>query len=328
MGKTLFITGTLLMTLLLVLGACAPAPEALPAESTLPAEPTSAPAPEAEIPIIDAHSQVCPENLDKVIPLMDEAGVACTILSEGVTSPLGTVTPEELLSLASKNPGRVIPAVRTKVRSNEDSCELLEKQMNMDGFGAMAEVLMYHGTEIPGKPIPLIVAHPGDESVQAALKYALDKEWPFIAHIEFVTAGSQSSVFMAELKTLLVQYPEHPFVLIHMGQLNPAAVQQLIEAHGNIYFITSSTTPIYAENAPWTNMFNGRNLSAEWKQLVIQHPDRFILGFDMVFADMWGQFYLDTVALWREAIKELPVEVAQVFAHGNAERLWHLTPLK
>jgi hypothetical protein len=71
-------------------------------------------------------------------------------------------------------------------------------------------------------------------------------------------------------------------------------------------------------------MFDGRNLSADWKQLMIKHPDRFIMGFDMVFPEMWGQFYLGQVALWREAIKQLPVEVAHAFAHGNAERLWHL----
>ncbi|MFC1906596.1 amidohydrolase family protein [Chloroflexota bacterium] len=230
------------------------------------------------------------------------------------------MTPEQLVSLASKNPGRIIPAVRTKVRRNEDSYELLEKQVNIDGFGAMAEVLMYH------VPIKLIEVHLDDERVQTALKYALDKEWPFIVHIEFAMPGCPYDEFMTELKTLLAQYPEHPFVLIHMGQLDNAAVQQLIEAYDNIYFITSASVPppIAKVDHPWTNMFDGRNLSADWKQLMIQHPDRFILGFDMVLADMWGRLYLYTVAIWREAIKELPVEVAHAFAHGNAERLWHL----
>jgi hypothetical protein len=75
-------------------------------------------------------------------------------------------------------------------------------------------------------------------------------------------------------------------------------------------------------------MFDGRNLSADWKQLMIDHPDRFILGFDMVFPEMRGQFYLREVAVWREAIKELPVEVAHALAPGNAERRWHLPPLE
>ncbi len=329
----------ILVLILLVIFSCTPKPSIPPSSATLataPATPTPnttpSPAimPEAKIPIIDAHSQVVPENIGRVIRLMDKAGVACTILSPGVTSTRGVVTPEELVSLASKNPERIIPAVRTKVkmRGDKDYYKLLEEQMNIPQYGAMAEVLMYHDSlKLGTVNVPIIEAHFDDKRVQAALKYALDKEWPFIIHIEFAAAGSKRDQFMTELKTLLVQYPEHPFALIHMGQLDRAAVQQLIEAHGNIYFMTSSTTPSYAKNAPWTNMFDGGNLSADWKQLIIQHPDRFILGFDMVFARMWGRHYLNTVAIWREAINELPTEVAHVFAHGNAERLWHLPPL-
>lgn len=116
-----------------------------------------------------------------------------------------------------------------------------------------------------------------------------------------------------------------------MGQLDHVAVRQLIEAHDNIYFITSSSTPAYAVNPfndRWTNMFAGFRLSANWKQLMIDHPDRFILGFDMVWAEQWGSVYLSQVNFWREAVKELPLEVAYALAHGNAERLWHLPPVK
>jgi len=174
------------------------------------------------------------------------------------------------------------------------------------------------------------VVYPDDGRVLAALNYALDKKWPFVVHIEFASAESQRDEFMTKLEALLVQYPEHPFVLIHMGQLNHVEVQQLIEAHSNIYFITSHSNPIAVNKSkqPWTNMFDGNHLSADWKQLMIKHPDRFILGFDNVWAEDWGQFYLDQITLWREAIKELPVEVAHAFAHGNAERLWHLPPIQ
>jgi len=115
-----------------------------------------------------------------------------------------------------------------------------------------------------------------------------------------------------------------------MGQLNHVAVRQLIEVHGNIYFITSHSNPIAVKKSsqPWINMFDGDRLSADWRQLMTDHPDRFILGFDNVWAEHWGQFYLDQVTLWRKAINELPVEVAHALAHGNAERLWHLQLVK
>ena len=300
------------------------------------ATPTPSPAvtPESIIPIIDAHSQFDEYiELERVIELIDQAGVSVTILSSRASS---MVQMEELLvSFASVYPGKIIPAVRSKgfmESLGDEYPQFLELQVAEHQYGAMAEVLMYHAAlERPNFSCDVIMIHPDDDNVHAAVNCAIDNKWPFIAHIEFVAAGDLRNEFMTKFKALLVQYPEHPFVLIHMGQLDHAAVRQLIEAHDNIYFITSSSTPAYtkvADSPPWTNMFDGRNLSADWKQLMIDHPDRFILGFDMVFAEQWGQFYLNQVTLWREAIKELPLEVAHAFAHGNAERLWHLPPLE
>ncbi|MFC2001703.1 hypothetical protein ACFLUZ_04285 [Chloroflexota bacterium] len=317
-----------------------PSPMPTPSSPPQPRSPTPAseqtppripigPAPisEASIPIIDVHSQVDQYvELENIIQLMDEGGIAGVILSTR-----GTVTPEELVSFADNHPGRIIPAVRIKSYMEKEYStyyKLLKKQVNMEQYGAMAEILMYHAQK--GEKAPLVVHYPDDEKVTAALDYALDKVWPFVVHIEFAAAGSQRDEFMTKLDVLLVRYPEHPFVLIHMGQLDYVAVDQLAETYSNIYFITSHSNPIVTSKSgqPWTNMFNGNNLSADWKKLMVKHPDRFILGFDNVWAENWGQLYLDQIALWREAIKELPIEVAHAFAHGNAECLWHLQLVK
>lgn len=133
---------------------------------------------------------------------MDQSGVACTILSSGVTSTRGIVTPEELVSFASNYPGRIIPAVRTKVRGYEDYYEFLKKQTNMRQYGAMAEFLMYHSRK--GDRAPEIVVYPDDKRVQTALKYALDNKWPFVVHIEFAAVGCPRDEFMTKLKALLV----------------------------------------------------------------------------------------------------------------------------
>jgi hypothetical protein len=68
------------------------------------------------------------------------------------------------------------------------------------------------------------MVYPKDGGVQAALNYALDKEWPSVVHIEFAAVGSLREEFMTELQELLVRHPEHPFALIHMGppQKRPA----------------------------------------------------------------------------------------------------------
>lgn len=291
-----------------------------------------------DLPIIDAHSQVPfgHEKLDKVIRLMDQGGVARTILSSK-----GPLTAKQLVSFASRYPGRIIPAVRTKHRFYRENDErfdkFLEKQVNMPQFGAMAEVLMYHAQKgLRRVRAPQVIVYPDDERVRVALKYAMQKKWPFVVHIEFRRAGPLRDEFMEKFEALLIRYRKHPFVLMHMGQLDHADVRKLIEAHENISFITAHSTSIEASpiavvkesEDPRTNMFDGDHLSAGWRQLMIEYPGRFILGFDNVWPEHWSQYYLEQIKLWRGAIKELPPEVAHVFTHGNAERMWHLSPLK
>ena len=74
-------------------------------------------------------------------------------------------------------------------------------------------------------------------------------------------------------------------------------------------------------------MFEDGRILPEWSELLAQHPDRFILGFDNVEAHHWGEFYLRQIRLWRKALTDIPENVALALAHGNAERLWHLAPL-
>jgi hypothetical protein len=113
-----------------------------------------------------------------------------------------------------------------------------------------------------------------------------------------------------------------------MGQLKAGEVARLIGAHQNVYFLTSHSNPIVVKksNQPWVNMFSGRKLKPDWVKLVEEHPDRFILAFDNVWAEHWGDFYTDQAKLWQEALHGLPAKAAHAVAHGNAERLWHLAP--
>jgi predicted TIM-barrel fold metal-dependent hydrolase len=236
-----------------------------------------------------------------------------------------------LVSLASRHLGRIVPSVRTKGSVYEENDEKyykkLQQQVKMPEFGAIAEVLMYHAQK--GQRAPEVAVYPDDERVQAALTAALAKDWPFVVHIEFAAAGPLKDEFMAQLEAMLSQNRGHPFVLIHIGQLEQSSVRRLSEAHGNVFFITSHSNPIVVQRSkqPWVDMFDGDVLSVEWKEVILDYPDRFILGIDNVWAEHWGQSYLDQVALWRKAMEELPLEVAHAFFHGNAERLWKLSPV-
>lgn len=288
-----------------------------------------------EIPIIDAHSQIPfrAEELKKVIRLMDKGGVACVILSSK-----GPLTAKELVSFSLKYPGRILPAVRTKCSAYRENNvkefeDFLKKQINIPQFGAMAEVLLYHAQKgINQIRAPEVIVFPDDKRVLTAFEVAQKREWPFILHIEFRRAGSLADEFMTKFEALLDKYPIYPFLLIHMGQLNHSEVERLIEAHRNIYFITSHSTYIVASPIAEvkkaddfrTNMFDGKQLAAQWERLLKKYPERFVLGFDNVWPEHWSQYYLDQIKIWREVLKELPPEVAHALAHRNAERLWRL----
>jgi predicted TIM-barrel fold metal-dependent hydrolase len=111
-----------------------------------------------------------------------------------------------------------------------------------------------------------------------------------------------------------------------MGQLGSNDVLQLIQAHPNIYFLTSRSDPRIISNARqgWVNMFHGDSLANDWKQLLIRYPDRFALAFDNVWPEYWSDLYVQRAQLWRHALGELPPTVAEAVAHENAERLWRM----
>jgi hypothetical protein len=108
-----------------------------------------------------------------------------------------------------------------------------------------------------------------------------------------------------------------------------AAIDRLIEAHPNIYFLTSRSDPLIIRQAgqgrqPWVNMFQGSGLADDWNRLMVRYPERFALAFDNVWPEYWSDLYVERARLWRHALIKLPASVARAIAHGNAERLWNI----
>ena len=132
---------------------------------------------------------------------------------------------------------------------------------------------------------------------------------------------------MDGLNSLLEQHPMHPFVLIHMGQLRHHQVQELIERHPNVYFLTSHADPTTINSRqPWVNIFSlsGNHFKEPWKNLFAAYPERFIFALDNVWDHHWQSSYDTKMKYWRRALSELPENTAGLIAHGNAERLWKL----
>lgn len=278
--------------------------------------------------LIDAHSQVDHEvDFSSIVPLMDEAGIHHVILSTR-----GKVTPEAITGLAARHPDRITASIRTKGRHYSEGTskyyKKLKQQLAMPGFGAMAELILWHAQK--GWKAPEVVVDPDDKRVTTALAAAIDKGWPFVIHIEFAATRSRDR-FMRKMEAMLDAHPDHPFVLIHMGQLETADAERLLSRHKNLHFFPSHSNPLTtaSSNQPWVDLFDGgETLAPRWRALFVKYPDRFILAFDNVWSEHWGSFYVRQASLWRKALAALPTDIAHQVAHGNAERLWKLPAAK
>jgi len=284
-------------------------------------------APEVEgLYLIDAHSQAdSQDTLTRILPLMKQAGVRRTILSGR-----RQISSTDTANFADLHPLQIIPALRTKGRPYIDNTPAYYTNLQSDvasgRFSAMAELLVYHAQK--GDLAEEVMVPPNDPRVQTALQYAKQQAWPLVVHIEFAALQNLQNEarreFMRQFEQMLFANPEHPFALIHMGQLTVGEVRRLIHRHPNVYFLTSHTNPeaINSSDQPWTPMFDGDVLTTPWRALVIAHPDRFILAFDNVWPEQWGDFYLNQAGYWHSALAQLPAAVAHALAHANAERLW------
>lgn len=285
-----------------------------------------------DIPMIDAHSQVAPGiDMEKVLSLMNEAGVSRTVLSEHGRST------QDVVAAARRHPGRITASINMKIpprlliENVAKAVRRIQRAGRKPLFGAISEAMLCH--EKKGRKAPEILRPFDAPEIRAALAVALQRHWPFVIHIEFGYARSigRYDYYMRGLEHLLALHPDHPVALTHMGQLGADEVRRLIEAYPNIYFLTSHANPIFSDrsraNLPWTNLFDGDALAPQWRDLVLRHPDRFVLAFDNVYLEDWGDFYLRQARLWKAALAKLPAGAANAVAHRNAERLWNLPAL-
>lgn len=287
---------------------------------------------------VDAHSQMdhrVPEA--RVLSLMDHGGVYRTLLSRHLNR-----TWQSVVAFAGQADGRIVPMVGTKgVEGGRrpdsigylqlvDNRRRLMEEVQSGKHGGMAEVLVWHAG-IQDTNTWEVRLELDSAWVTTLLEIAREHGWPFILHIEFASLDADArAAYLRSLEALVHKYPAHPFVMIHMGQLDVAETRRLIAATPNLFFMTSHSNPVSIEmirSKIWQNLFQGTAIAPEWQELMVEHPDRFVFALDNVFASMWvpGR-YLRQMSLWWCGLGRLPPAVAHAIAHGNAERLWRLAP--
>jgi len=257
---------------------------------------------------IDAHSQIDHKvgGVDVVLKRMSDNNVTTTLLSTR-----GKRNWRDILDWNSGYPTKIAPLIRSKGKDYQNNTSKYYKKVRKQNKA------------------PKVAVDFADERVSLLLTESISQDWPVVIHIEFASLhGRERQRHMDGLSSLLEQHPKHPFVLIHMGQLHHQQVQELIERHLNVYFLTSHTDPVTVNNStqPWINIFSlsGHHFKESWKDLFIAYPDRFIFALDNVWNHHWQGSYDEKMKYWTKALSELPQNTARLIAHRNAERLWKL----
>jgi hypothetical protein len=296
--------------------------------------------------LIDAHSQIdCAVGEKLVMDRVKGLNIRHVLISiRGCRGISSEGLEDRILGWAKRHPERISVLLASKVDGGgiegqgDEAAGSMLRRARRGRFVGLAEVLVHHAPNehrmlsYPGLKIDLFT-----EPVPTAIALARNNGWPVILHLEFNDVGEKDAArAMVDLKKVLDQNRHLWFGLIHMAQLEPNEARMLIEAHENVFFLTSSADPIIIRatqslmaaggkaQTGWINMFAGEDWKPDWRKLITDHPGRFVLAFDNVFPPHWERRYAQQVPMWRNFLGRLPPDVAKQVACENAVRLWKL----
>ncbi|MCF8477980.1 MAG: amidohydrolase [Pseudolabrys sp.] len=261
---------------------------------------TVAPARAQDLKIFDAHLHYNQEptpfySLDKVLELFRR---------NGITGILATSRPNKGTHQLTEatSPGLwVVPFIRPyKVRADIQtwfgdpaSFDLIEQEFKRGYYRGIGEFHLY-----------------GKAAFNPWVKKVVDFA---VAHDLYLHAHCDE-------EALLILYEHNPrakIIWAHTGFSVPAArVAQLLETYPALWGELSYRSGITQ---------GGGKLSPEWRDLIAQHSDRFLLGSDTWINERWAS-YADIMSEYRAWLAQLPQAQAQRIASGNAARLFGPKP--
>ncbi len=281
-------------------------------------------------PIVDAHSQIdCEPSAELVKNRLMESGIRHVLLAarpcpKNLYGGLQTIR-----KLKSLEPDLV--SVLSSTKLNNHTFDDINQTSNAVGVG---EIILQH-SPLQAQGINF-QGYSRRIQNDRMLREVRERGFPAILHVEISDFKHLAEETLKDLEELLLLNPNHPYVLIHMGQFSAEIAKKFLSKHKNLYFMTSMTTPIRLNpvnralergtiiQSGWVSLFDRNEWRSEWKELVIRYPDNFILALDNVFKSNWENHHVKNVRFWRNALNELPNVAAKKLACENANRLWSL----
>ncbi len=246
----------------------------------------------AEMPIFDAHvhySHDAWDNLppEEAIAILRKAGLKRALVSssgdEG-TQRLVAAAPE--LIVPSLRPYRSRGEIGSWVR-DDTVVSFLEDRLKRNRYAAVGEFHLY-GTDAE-LPVPRRMV-------------ALAKLHKLVLH-------AHSDVDAVE--RLFRQDPEARILWAHSGFVQPNEVRDMLRKHRNLW----------SDLAYRSDHGGGGKVSAEWRAVFTEFPDRFMVGTDTFTPERWH--YIVEHANWSRAwLADLPPALAERIAWRNGEALF------
>jgi amidohydrolase family protein len=243
----------------------------------------------AELPLFDANIHYNHDAWEKTSPkeaitLLRQAGVVRALVSS--SSDEGTQR------LYAEAPDLIVPELRPYRKNGETSSWIhddsvlayLEERMKRHKYVAIGE---FH---VSGADADLPVVR---SVVQLARQHGL-----------MLHAHSDADA----VERLFRQDPDARILWAHAGYEQPLRVREMLRRYQNLWVELSSRDDV----AP-----NG-HLAAEWRALLLEFTDRFMMGTDTFVPDRWGIIgsHAGAVRMW---LAELPPEIAERIAYKNGE---------
>jgi len=110
--------------------------------------------------------------------------------------------------------------------------------------------------------------------------------------------------------SLFLQYPKARIIWAHAGFEFGSRVREMLEHYPNLWVDLSFR---------WEIFHDGRFLPV-WRELLIEHPDRFLLGVDTYTPQRWLQIQ-ETIAWYESLFAALPPQIAEKIRYQNASQL-------
>jgi hypothetical protein len=171
------------------------------------------------------------------------------------------------------------------------------------------------------------------ERIRAHLDRGLETgEWRGIGELHLMADDRHSPVFeallvMAHERGLPVMIHGDPAVIDRAYEIEPEAL--ILWAHAGTFpypplvrDYLNRYPNLYADLSMRSERLNaGGLMPLDWQDLLIEHADRFLVGVDSFSATRWREIGRHAAEI-RNWLGQLPPDVAQRIAFGNAERLF------